>query len=287
MLYIEFPVFPPFPHCKGRSKMSDDIPRNDPWPEDAMDDIFDLDEEAVEDVLPEEPLDDWDGSTDEFLLGEELVDEDVDLDASFYEPPEPPVTDAQLEAEEPPEDDDNWFRANWWRLLIIVILVAVIIFLLVRACGGKEEKTASGPTPAPTRVLLSTFTPTPASQLAAPEESGSQAPTGGGLEGETTASPIAQPTAAPTHPPAPTPAPATGGKFSIDQVVVVTGTGRDKLSFRAGPGTKYERLGVIKDGVKLTVVGGPKDANGHTWWRLKTANGQVGWAVEDYLAPVQ
>ena len=266
--------------------MSDDIPRNVPWSEDETDEIYELEEEeAVEDILPEESLDSWEEVDDEFLLEEEFVEEDTedDVDASFYEPPAPPVTDAQLEADEPPEDVENWFRANWWRLLIILVLVAIIIFLLARACGVKKEETTALPTPAPTRVLLSTFTPTPVSPGVAPEASDSQTPSGGGLEGETAGASGSQPTTAPTQPPAPTTAPTTGGKFVLNQTVVVTGTGRDKLSFRAGPGTKYEIIRLLKDGTKLTVIGGPQQANGHTWWQLKTAKGQVGWAVEDYL----
>jgi uncharacterized protein YgiM (DUF1202 family) len=208
---------------------------------------------------------------------------DDDIDASFYEPPEPPITDAELEPEEPPEDGGGWFRANWWRLLIIVILVVIIIFLLVRACGGKtQEKPPTQSVATSTPLVMPTFTPTLAALPTQSLESGSEAPASGGLE----ATPEA-PAVQPTQPPAPTAPPATGGKFTIGQTVVVTGTGKDKLSFRAGPGTDYKRVRVVKDGVKLTVIGGPEKADGFTWWQLKAPNGQVGWAVEDYLKPLQ
>jgi len=263
--------------------MSDDNPRSDSWNNDDSGDDFEMEEDAIYAPPPDEESyeSDWDDEPDGLLPEDDYdattFDEiEDDVDASFYEPPEPPITDAELDPDEPPEDGGAWLRENWWRLAIVIILILAIIFLLMRACTGKENKKAT-PMPAPTvtKLALPTFTPTVAVLPTTTLESGSQAPTG---DIETTPeTPEAQPTAVP----------ATGGKFTIGQTVVVAGTGKDKLSFRAGPGKKYERQRFIKDGVQLVVIGGPEKADGFTWWQLKTPKGYVGWAVEDYLKPVQ
>lgn len=263
--------------------MSDDTPHNDPWNAPPSGDAFETDEEAVYAPEPDEEIyeQDWDNETDDLSSDDDfdLTTEEDDVDASFYEPPAPPITDAELEPDEPPESDDNWWRENWWRLGIVILLVLAIIFLLARACTGKTEKPIPTPIVEVTRSALPTFTPTVAALPTTALESGEEAATNGGA---TPASPATQP------PPVATTAPsAATGKFTIGQTVVVTGTGKDKLSFRAGPGTDYKRTRVIKDGVKLTVISGPEKANGFTWWQLKAPNGQVGWAVEDYLEPLQ
>ncbi len=270
--------------------MSDDNSFNTPWMDDASEESYDPEEEAVDEGYPAGVYDpNW---NDEDVSGVDVADPLEDgIDASFYEPPEPPVTDAELKPNEEAKDSGDWWRENWWRLAIIIILVMAIIVLLARSCSSRKKKTPAMPGIAstPTTAALPTFTPTLAPLPTQSLESGSEAPAGGGLEATPEATPAEAPAVQPTQPPAPAPttAPATGGKFTIGQTVVVTGTGKDKLSFRAGPGTDYKRVGVIKDGVRLTVIGGPEKADGYTWWQLKTPKGYVGWAVEDYLAPEQ
>jgi hypothetical protein len=263
--------------------MSDDNPHNDSWNDAPSGDAFEMDEEAVYTPDPDEESyeQDWDDEIDDPSSEEDFDLTEDDVDASFYEPPEPPITDAELEPDEPPESDGNWWRENWWRLAIVILLVLAIIFLLARACTGKTEKPMPTPVAEITRPALPTFTPTVAALPTTELESGGEAPTDGELVTTPAESPATQPPVATTAPPAAT------GKFTIGQTVVVTGTGKDKLSFRAGPGTDYKRVRVVKDGVKLTVIGGPQEADGFTWWQLKAPNGQVGWAVEDYLKPLQ
>lgn len=276
--------------------MSDHFPRKeDPFSEDTFEDYGSpLDEEAVLETNPDvnyehDEYTGWDGAEDEMPLVDEYdhqntdyYEDDIEIGDSFYDPPAPPILDDPLLDDERFEGNESWLQKNWWRLAIVILLVGLIAFLLVRSCGNSKTSEMPTTVPSPTRIALPTFTPTPQTELLPPTNMGS-------ADNQTTpAEDTAPATAATATPvPQPTPVPATGGKFYINQVVIVTGTDKDKLSFRWGPGQKYARRSLIKDGTKLTVIGGPEKADGHTWWRLQTSDGTIGWAVEDYLRPAQ
>jgi len=243
--------------------MNDNAPR---YPSDDLP----YDDDMAEEGLIQPPM-------DEDLAGYDDPDEDSDpigIDDDIYDTPPPPLSDDEL-VQEPP-DGGGWFKSNWWKLALIIVLVIIVLALLARACGGGKEKATPTAVPSPTAAMLPTFTPTPGADLLPTEElgTGEQPPAGG----EGTPEAPSQP-AATSQP--------SGGKLGIGQTVVVTDTGKNKLSFRAGPGTTYEIIRLIKDGTQLTIIGGPKDADGYTWWQMKTNDGLVGWAVEDYLEPVK
>ena len=262
--------------------MSNDYSPRDNWDEPPAGDEYDPEEEAFYPSLADdEAADEWDEGYDdndryEGDYEDEALDElEDDVDASLYDDPAPLVTDFDLEQEEENQTASTWLKENWWRLAVVILLLLLILAMLAKACTGKDDDKTATPI-IPTKVTLPTLTPTPAAAqpTATPVDSGSQAPA------EPTPVP---PTPAPQPTTAPAPAPATTGKFSINQTVTVTNTGRDKLSFRAGPGTNYARLRLLKDGTQLIVIGGPEQANGYTWWQLKTPNGDVGWAIQDNL----
>jgi hypothetical protein len=39
----------------------------------------------------------------------------------------------------------------------------------------------------------------------------------------------------------------------------------------------------LRDGTVLAVTDGPEEADGHTWWKVQTADGETGWAAEKWL----
>ena len=251
--------------------MSENLTNDDSWYND--DEITNGSEEAV-----------YDDSSAELSAGADWEDEYVtDIpnpedeypDASFYEPPHPPLGDDEFD-DGSFYDNDDWIRNNWWRILVVVILLLITLALLLRSCNGNKNKAAPTPFPTPAVTPLATFTPTPVQQTAETPQTG--------VQPVATTAPVAE---QPTQAPAPTTAPATGGKFAINQVVEVYNTGKDRLSFRAGPGAKYARLALLTDGTKLTVIGGPESAQGHTWWRLQRSDATIGWAIEDNLRPAQ
>ena len=244
--------------------MSDDRPQ--PM---HTDDDWDAEPEALDEMDEAAYLDE-----EEAYWDEEAVVEDID--ESMYEPPEPPLADAGFAGQESPEDED-WLRANWWRVAIIAVAALAVVALLVQTMAGSKAQPTPEPLPTATLPPLPTFTPTPPPSLEG-------TPPGNPLP--PASSPLTTPQ--PTTPPlVATPAPPSGGRFSTGQTVVVTGTGKDRLAFREGPGKKYPIQRTIKDGVKLTVIGGPEKADGFTWWHLRTPKGYEGWAVEDYLKPLE
>ena len=150
-----------------------------------------------------------------------------------------------------------------WALMAIVvaavILLCVGLFLLVRAI--REGGAAEEPTPTPTVRVLPTATIAlvpPTATLLPPT------PT------------VVLPTEEATEPP-----PAEVGPGAT---VVVTGTGNQGLNLRREPTTDAGRRGVAREGTSLVVVDGPQEADGYTWWLVRTDDGVEGWAVADYLA---
>lgn len=96
-------------------------------------------------------------------------------------------------------------------------------------------------------------------------------------------------TPSPVPPQAPTPTPPVlaPGQIGVGIRVTVVGTGGAGLSIRAEASTSAERVNVAADGEVLMVVGGPKQADGYTWWFLRDELDPTreGWAAQDYLSP--
>jgi uncharacterized protein YraI len=74
-------------------------------------------------------------------------------------------------------------------------------------------------------------------------------------------------------------------EITVGGYVKVVGAEADQLSYRSGPGLKYARLALLKDGTILKVLDGPEEADGYTWWRLQDEDGFIGWAADDWLEP--
>ncbi len=147
------------------------------------------------------------------------------------------------------------------RLLALIVVLVLVVLLIVRTCAGRRAP-APAPvvTPSPTITAQTTDTPTPASGSVV-----------------TATVPLPAPTI-----PTPSPVPGT---FQIGQRVEVFGTEGQGIRFRTGPGLNYITTTILQDGVVLTVVGGPEQADGFTWWRLQMDTGAVGWAAAGNLRP--
>ena len=76
---------------------------------------------------------------------------------------------------------------------------------------------------------------------------------------------------------------------SSGNVLEVGGSARvvdGSLNLRAVPGTGSPVVAVLAEGTRLDLLGGPQNASGYTWWRVRTTGGTTGWCVQTYLEPL-
>jgi uncharacterized protein YraI len=72
----------------------------------------------------------------------------------------------------------------------------------------------------------------------------------------------------------------TGGVALVD-----TGS-NDGLRMRRDPGQAGVVLRSIRNGERLTVIDGPRDVDGITWWKVLYA-GDEGWVASQFIKPAQ
>ena len=66
-------------------------------------------------------------------------------------------------------------------------------------------------------------------------------------------------------------------------LVVVTGTGGAGLRLRELATTNSKMVILVREGTVLTVLEGPTDADGYTWWKVRTPDGEEGWGAANWL----
>jgi hypothetical protein len=74
--------------------------------------------------------------------------------------------------------------------------------------------------------------------------------------------------------------PAIGGFLAVGGLATVNTTQGDNLNVRLGPGTNFAIAGKLPSGARVTLLEGPRFAEGLTWWKIRAASGLEGWAVE-------
>lgn len=94
--------------------------------------------------------------------------------------------------------------------------------------------------------------------------------------------PIYAPTAIPsTVAVQPTALPTPEPVFYVGMTVTVQTTEGEILNLRAAPTRESEVLIYLEDDLPLILLEGPVEAEGFTWWRVRTPDGLEGWAVEN------
>lgn len=76
-------------------------------------------------------------------------------------------------------------------------------------------------------------------------------------------------------PPPPSAAFAPGDQFQVTE----------SLNMRSGAGTGNAIIATLPAGTTGTIAGGPRSANGYTWWQVRTTYG-TGWVVQNWIRKV-
>jgi hypothetical protein len=142
----------------------------------------------------------------------------------------------------------------------IVILLCVGLVLIIRALTGKGGDETPAPIPTVTVMVL------PTSTVSLIEPTAYVTPT------DTVVLPVG--TLAVTPQPA---------GIQPGALVIVEGTGGAGLNLRQQPTTYAKVVGSAREGTVLTVLEGPQEADGYTWWKLRTPSGAEGWGAAKYL----
>lgn len=74
--------------------------------------------------------------------------------------------------------------------------------------------------------------------------------------------------------------PVVRGFLAVGGLALVNTTDGDQLNVRANPGTSAAVVGKLSNGARVTLLDGPRFAEGYTWWKVRTSSGIEGWAVE-------
>ncbi len=133
-------------------------------------------------------------------------------------------------------------------------------------------------------------TPTPSpSPGASPTSTPTVTPTATSTATSTpTTSPTPTPTNTPTFTPSPTPTPTetatpTATPTPTPVLAEVGGTGGLGVWMYRQPGLAGGKIGALRDGTAVHVIGGPVKANGYDWIQITDPRNRVGWVPDRYL----
>jgi len=168
-------------------------------------------------------------------------------------------------------EQEVWPKWMWFAVPVLVIFVVAGLWWAIFAPTEPRHKSP-------------TLTPTPRAIVPLPQPTGSITP-GVGITSTFQVQPtIAPATATPTAPPTATVEPTLEQvTFAIGDKAVVSGTDQAGLRMRAGAGTGHAQVKLLPENSVLEIIGGPKEANGYTWWQVRDQTGTTGWVAGDFL----
>lgn len=68
--------------------------------------------------------------------------------------------------------------------------------------------------------------------------------------------------------------------LAVGGIALVNTTEGDQLNIRLGAGRDFAIVAKLNAGERVTLLEGPRAAEGFTWWKVRTGSGIEGWAVE-------
>jgi hypothetical protein len=166
-----------------------------------------------------------------------------------------------------------------WMWIAVPVLVVVVVAGLWWAIFSPSDATIANPTPTPTmRIIREQPTQGPTLQSTLPP-----------LEPTATRQVLPLPTFTTASAAVSTPTSSTqvesAATLSIGSQAKVVGTGGSGLNVRSGAGTGNARIKTLPDGTAVEVIGGPKEADGFTWWQIRDQAGVSGWVASKFLSP--
>lgn len=145
-------------------------------------------------------------------------------------------------------------------LVAIIILLCVGLVLIIKAIRNDGDQE----TPVPTATSTSEADPSATVSLLEP------------TDGE-------PPTATVVLPVSTSPVTALPTEIGPGALVIVTSTGAGGLNLRETATTSAGIVVAAREGTVLTVLEGPAEADGYTWWKVRTPEGKEGWAAGNWL----
>jgi hypothetical protein len=171
-----------------------------------------------------------------------------------------------------------WLSRGWEQVPIQAAIDPPPLATSQTLTASATPAAATGLTASPTPRLQAVTSPAaPPTSTPAPPS-----PTGAPTATPVPPSPTPQPEPEPTEEPVAAQAPAalqvgTSG-------IVTTGDPKLRLRIRRSPDLNSTIIGRIPDGRTLTVIDGPRQADGQTWWKIQY-NDIVGWVAGAFVQP--
>lgn len=72
------------------------------------------------------------------------------------------------------------------------------------------------------------------------------------------------------------------GELAVGGTATVT---EDGLNVRASASTSAEVVTTLAQGQQVSIIGGPEDADGFSWWQVQLDDGTQGWVASQFLEP--
>ena len=73
------------------------------------------------------------------------------------------------------------------------------------------------------------------------------------------------------------------GGLAVGASAWVTRAGGLPLRLRAGPSLEEHVADRLQPGTQMTLLDGPRQADGHAWWHIRTTDGREGWVAGEEL----
>jgi SH3-like domain-containing protein len=78
----------------------------------------------------------------------------------------------------------------------------------------------------------------------------------------------------------PQPTAVIGGILAVGRRARIATTQGDKLNLRLAPSVNGDVVARLGSGALVTILEGPRRAEGYVWWKIRAPNGTEGWVVE-------